>query len=171
MAKPGTVVKSVVVGSSLSDDQKGQAMDNNSELKGVFKHPFIDDILELSKIERLTIRHADFVTGNVIIAVEGQQDSFNGILDSVRFVDMHDKMAIQSVDFETGEITVRWHPDGVEKLYFNMNVSKEEVEELKRGRKIDAIKACRRRTGMGLADAKSLIESAQDELRKRGVLK
>lgn len=144
---------------------------SDNELKGIFKHPFIDDIVAVSEVEGVEVRHADFNSGHVIVALKGQEMSFEGVVRSMRFIDLHDKMAIQKVDFETGEITVTWHPQGVEKVYMNLNVSKEEVEFLKLGKKINAIKECRRRTGLGLADAKRLIEAAQDELRTRGIIK
>ena len=142
--------------------------EKNDEL--IFKHPVLADLRDISEIDRVKIKHADFNTGCIIVTIDGEDISFEGVMRSLRFVDLLEKMEVQAVDFETGEITVRWHPKGAPKMYAHLNISQAEIDSIKAGNKIYAIKLARARTGLGLADAKKLIEDAADELRRRGLL-
>lgn len=137
----------------------------------VLRHPIVHDLREISKIEGLVIKRADFETGDIVVVVTKNDTSFAGVMSSIMFIDMVDKTGIQAVDFETGEITIKWYPDGVTKVYANLNITKGEIELLKQNKKINAIKDVRLRTGLGLADAKTLVESAEYELRRRGIIR
>lgn len=142
----------------------------NKEDEIVLRHPMIHDLQEIAKINSLVIKHANFETGDIIVTVDGNATTFEGVMQSLRFIDMVDRMALQAVDFDTGEITVRWFPQGVTKVYANLGVSKIEIDLIKQGKKINAIKEVRQRTGMGLADAKNVVEAAAEELRRRGLI-
>lgn len=142
----------------------------NKEDEIVLRHPMIHDLQEIAKIDSLSIKHANFETGDIIVTVDGNATTFEGVMQSLRFIDMVDRMALQAVDFDTGEITVRWFPQGVTKVYANLGVSKLEIDLIKQGKKINAITEVRQRTGMGLADAKNVVEAAAEELRRRGLL-
>lgn len=159
--------------SYLDDAKKKAAAEREAMSKKddiVLRHPVMRDLEEISGIPGLVVNHVDFVTGDVVVSVVGNDTSFEGVLASLRFVDMVDRMVLQRADFKTGEITVRWFAQGATKLYANLNITKEEIDFIKKGQKIEAIKSVRSRTSLGLADAKNLVEEVTEELRKKGVL-
>lgn len=145
----------------------------NNEEEFVIRHPIIHDLHEISKIERLEIKHVDFETGNIVVSVKEAPFpvTFDSVMQSIKFVDMIEQVALQTVDFETGRITIRWYPQGTTSVLGNLNISKEELNFLKAGKKVEAIKATRNRTGLGLVEAKNLVESVAEELRRRGLIR
>lgn len=63
---------------------------------------------------------------------------------------------ILAVDFSTGNINVRI--PAAKNGNGGNGLTEQEIGLCRQGRKIDAIKAVRERTGMGLADAKEFVE-------------
>ena len=85
-------------------------------------------------------------------------------MKSLEFIDMIDKVSIHAVDFKTGEITIEWHPAGMQKVMSKLNITQDELKLIRKGKSIEAIKAVRNRTNQPLSSAKEIVDSARDEL-------
>lgn len=144
----------------------------NNDLRMFFdgQEALVKQLAELGEHNRVNIRYVDFVTEDIIISIEGTDQSFDGIMQAINFCRMTDRMLIKSVDFDTGEIKIKWLQDPLSKIWA-CGLTEEEVTFLQKNKKIMAIKKVRERTGCGLADAKRLVEKAAEDLLIEGVLK
>lgn len=112
----------------------------------------LKSLREIGEVEEIIVRHVDFENGDIIISISDTDNTFKGMMSAISFCALSRRMRIKSADFDTGEIKVNWlpnHPYGL---------TPEEIELVKQNKKIDAIKAVRKRTDMGLADAKNHVE-------------
>lgn len=135
------------------------------------KHPMITSLEEIAEHKELSIHAANFETGEITVKVKNtDSSSFHGMMKSVKFIDIIDRMSILFVNFESGEITVRWHDQDVLKVAGKYNITKDVIESVKNGRKVQAIKFHRENTGLGLVQAKEQVEALIEEMRKRGAL-
>lgn len=135
------------------------------------KHPMISSLEEVAEHENLSIHAANFETGEIVVKVKNTgSGSFEGMMNSIKFVDIIERMSIVFADFNSGEITVRWHDEGVFKVAGKYNITKDVIEAVKNGKFIEAIKAHRFNTGLGLADAKSQVETLRQAMINRGII-
>ena len=119
----------------------------------------IEALAEIGKTDRVQVRHANFESKQIIISIEGEDTSFDGVMSAVNFCRMTDRMMVRAVDFDTGEITIEWLESNEKKLELVCGLSKKEIDYMQAGRTIWAIKAHRERTGQGLADSKNAVEN------------
>lgn len=132
-------------------------------------HPMIKELEEISKIPGIEVKYVNFETGKITVSVKNQAKTFQGVMDSLKFVSMVERMSIHAVDFESGNIVVEWHPQGLT-FFPGGNLTAEEIKSLKAGKKIQAIKDIRQRTGLGLAESKKIADDGEQELIRRGVI-
>jgi len=154
-----------------STSYAGNNMSNNDKENMFFRHPLIIDLEEISKIDRLTIKRVNFCTGEIVVTIDGCTPGYDGTMQSVRFLDLLDKVSIMSVDFSTGEITTKWYPQGTTKIYENLNLTREEADLVIASKKIEAVKLLRIRTGCGLKEAIDIVDNAKTEMRRRNMIK
>lgn len=120
----------------------------------------------LGQQDKIKVLHADFETGDVTITFnEPCEINFDSVMDRIKFVEMSPRLKVRHVDFEQGYLTVV-----VLDADKDCGLTSEEIDHLKRGKIIAAIKSVRARTGWGLADAKRHTEDARDKLIKQGVI-
>lgn len=130
----------------------------------------VTQLEEVGAHERVHVRYANFEKGTIVISIEGADKTFKGMMDAVNFCRMTERMLIREVDFDRGEITIEWLEQGASK-FWAVGLTDEEVDMLRHGKKINAIKSVRERTPMGLADAKNFVEDAMVTLRQKGVIR
>lgn len=148
----GPCILSSLMNNNNPNNDLGQFFDGQEKI--------ITALSEIGKSPKIKVHHVNFENERIIISVEGADTSFDGIMSAVNFCRLTERMLIKAVDFDTGEITIEWFPEEQAK-YLRIaacGLSGKEIEELKKGRKIHAIKAHRERTGMGLKDSKEAIE-------------
>jgi len=117
-------------------------------------NPLFEEIEDLQKNERLTVIAADFIGGTITLQVRAKTgpDHFNSVVEAGKFIDVSERLKLRHIDFVTGNIVVEFGT-----YYAGVTIAELKVAIT---RKIMAIKMYRERTNVGLADAKTQIETA-----------
>lgn len=129
-------------------------------------HPMVDRLEHLAQMKEIKVLHADFTTEEVTITFSEPCTSFQDMISRIKFCEMSPRLIVRKANFETGQVTVV-----IKDTDKTGDLSREEIEALRAGRKIEAIKLYRVRKGVGLADAKNHIEATAEKLYARGVLR
>jgi len=132
----------------------------------------IEKINKIGNIPQIKIVSVDFVSQQILVMTEalynkkilGLPPSFKDVMESVEFLRISDNFAIRHVNFLTGEILTEWYENSDNKLVL-ADMTQKEIDLLRNGQKIMAIKAVRERTGLGLADAKHMTDAAEALMR------
>lgn len=136
---------------------------------GLFAHQaeMIEKINKIGNIPQIKIISADFDNDRITVMTEalynkklvGLQPTFEEVMASVEFFRISENFSIKHVNFLTGEILTQWFENENQKIVFG-ELTQEELDLLSKNQKINAIKKVRERTGLGLLDAKNMVEKA-----------
>lgn len=136
---------------------------------------FHDDMMtrlkKIKEIKQIKVVQANFETGDISVTTEalynkckeGVLPTYEEIIETVEFLRICENFIIRNVDFISGTMLVKWIDEPRLKVVL-ANLTQEEVDLLKAGKKVECIKTIRDRTGQGLNEAKRLMDKAYEYL-------
>lgn len=136
-----------------------------------FHEDMMTKLKKIKDIKQIKIVQANFETGDISVTTEtlynkqkeGILPTYEEVIETIDFLRICDNFIIRSVDFISGNMLVKWIENPRMKVVL-ANLTQNEVDLIKESKKIECIKMIRDRTGMGLNDAKTLMEEACEYL-------
>jgi ribosomal protein L7/L12 len=115
----------------------------------------------LEKNPKIKVLHANFKTEEIIVSVGDKAGSYKDMMARIKFVELAERLEVIKVDFESGEITINVLDHDKNEI-----LTPGEMDEVKRGRPIVAIKSVRQRTNAGLKDAKDIVDEYREKIKQ-----